>query len=280
VQIAKTAKSPWLRDWISIQMSRVFAPLEQWQLRSASVKLLLPVSRAIGEIARQSYGTHAAQKVLPNSFDQNRFNPTNRELHRSSARSALGFSANETVFAFSSYGHYRRKGFWLIVGALQILAEEGTQDIRLVVIGGTTKTLARLKTELARKFPEYSRWIVFVGTTPEVEKSLAAADAFLFPSYFEAFSLAEIEAAAMGLPLLVTRHPGTEMIVREGKNGVWLDFDPHDIAKKIQAFARREFSFELPNVGEALTKSQYGDKVLSIYDDFLRQNSRTESFVT
>jgi hypothetical protein len=34
--------------------------------------------------------------------------------------------------------------------------------------------------------PEYARWIVFVGTTSEVEKSLAAADAFLFPSYFEA----------------------------------------------------------------------------------------------
>ena len=201
-------------------------------------------------------------------------------MHRASARSALGFSANETVFAFSSYGHYRRKGFWLIVSALQILEKEGTQDVRLLVIGGTAKTLARLKTELATRFPEYARWILFVGTTSEVEKSLAAADAFLFPSYFEAFSLAEIEAAAMGLPLLLTRHPGSEMILREGKNGVWLEFDPHDIAKKIQAFARGEFCFELPNVGEALTKSQYADRLLSIYDDFLKQNSRTESFVT
>ena len=261
-------------------MSHVSALLEQWQLRSASVKLLLPVSRAIGDLARQCYGAQAAQKVLPNSFDQTRFNPTIRELHRASARNALGFSANETVFAFSSYGHYRRKGFWLIVSALQILAEEGAQDVRLLVIGGTAKTLARLKSELATRFPEYARWILFVGTISEVEKSLAAADAFLYPSYFEAFSLAEIEAAAMGLPLLVTRHPGTEMIVREGKNGVWLEFDPHDIAKKIRAFARREFRFELPNFGEALTKSQYADRVLSIYDDFLRQNSRTESLVT
>ena len=280
LQVAKTAKSPWFRDWIALQTSHVFAPLEQWQLRSASLKLLLPVSRAIGDLARQFYGARAEQKVLPNSFDQSRFNPTTRELHRVNARNAFGFSANETVFAFSSYGHYRRKGFWLIVSALQILAEEGTQDVRLLVIGGTAKTLARLKNELTTRFPEYARWILFVGTTSEVEKSLAAADAFLYPSYFEAFSLAEIEAAAMGLPLLVTRHPGTEMIVREGKNGVWLEFDPHDIAKKILAFARREFRFELPNLGEALTKSQYADRVLAIYDDFLGQNSRTEYFVT
>ena len=279
LQIAKTAKSPWFRDWIALQTSHLWVPIERWQLRSASVKLLLPASRAIGEIVRQCYGAYAAQKVLPNSFDQNRYNPTNRELHRSSARSALGFSAKETVFAFSSYGHYRRKGFWLIVSALQILEKEGTQDVRLLVIGGTAKTLVRLKTELATRFPEYARWILFVGITSEVEKSLAAADAFLFPSYFEAFSLAEIEAAAMGLPLLLTRHPGSEMILREGKNGVWLEFDPHDIAKKIQAFSRGEFRFELPNVGEALTKSQYADRLLSIYDDFLKQNSRTESFV-
>jgi glycosyltransferase involved in cell wall biosynthesis len=280
LQIAKTAKSPWFRDWIALQMSHLFALLEQWHLRRDSVKLLLPVSRAVGDLARQCYGAHAEQKVLPNSFDQSRFNPTTRELHRVSARNALGFSANETVLAFTSYGHYRRKGFWLIVSALQILAEEGAQDVRLLVIGGTAKTLARLKGELATRFPEYGRWILFAGTTSEVEKFLAAADAYLYPSYFEAFSLAEIEAAAMGLPLLVTRHPGTEMIVREGKNGVWLEFDARDIAKKIQAFARREFSFELPNVGEALTKSQYADRLLSIYDDFLRQSSRTESFVT
>jgi glycosyltransferase involved in cell wall biosynthesis len=280
LQIAKTAKSPWFRDWVALQMSHLFAMLELWQLRSDSVKLLLPVSRAIGDLARQYYGAKAAQKVLPNSFDQSRFNPTTRELHRVSVRNALGFSANETVFAFCSYGHYQRKGFWLIVSALQILAQEGAQEVRLLVIGGTTKTLARLKSELATRFPEYPRWILFVGTTSEVEKFLAAADAYLYPSYFEAFSLAEIEAAAMGLPLLVTRHPGTEMIVREGKNGVWLEFDPHDIAKKIRAFARLEFRFELPNFGEALTKSQYADRVLSIYDDFLRQDGRPESLVT
>jgi glycosyltransferase involved in cell wall biosynthesis len=280
LQIAKTAKSPWFRDWIALKLSHVSALIEQWQLRSASVKLLLPVSRAIGDLARQCYGARAAQKVLPNSFDQTRFNPTIRELYRASARNSLGFSANETVFAFSSYGHYRRKGFWLIVSALQILAGEGAHDVRLLVIGGTAKTLARLKSELATRFPEYARWILFVGTISEVEKSLAAADAFLCPSYFEGFSLAEIEAAAMGLPLLVTRHPGTEMIVREGKNGVWLEFDPQDIAKKIRAFARREFRFELPNFGEALPTSQYADRVLAIYDDFLRQNTRTQSLLT
>jgi glycosyltransferase involved in cell wall biosynthesis len=271
VQVAKSSPSPWFRDWVGIQISRMLAVLDRWQVRSPSVSLLLPVSRAIGDVMRQCYGTQVKERVLANAFDETRFNPSVRQLHRARVREVLGFSESQAVFAFSSYGHYRRKGFWLIVSALQILAERGERDVRLLVIGGTPKTLTRLKTELAKRFPEYLRWIVFVGTTSEVEKYLAAADAFLFPSYFEAFCLAEIEAAAIGLPLLVTRHPGTEMIVREGKNGVWLEFDPLDIANKMRAFAHGEFLFELPNSGEALTKVQYADRVLSIYDDFLRQ---------
>jgi glycosyltransferase involved in cell wall biosynthesis len=273
IEVAKLSRSPWFRDWISLQISRLFALLDRWQLRSHSVSLLLPVSRAIGEAARQSYGTEIRQKVLPNAFDETRFNPVVRQKHRASVREALGFSESETVFAFSSYGHYRRKGFWLIVEALQILAKRGERNIRLLVIGGTPNTLERLKNELATSFPEYLSWMLFVGITSEVEKYLAAADAFLFPSYFEAFCLAEIEAAAIGLPLLVTHHPGTEMIVREGKNGLRLEFDAQDIANKIRKFVLGEYHFELPNSGEALTKSQYADTVLSIYEEFLRQSS-------
>jgi glycosyltransferase involved in cell wall biosynthesis len=273
IQVAKSSRSPWFRDWVALRISSLLALLDKWQLRSSSVSLLLPVSRAIGDAVRQCYGTHARQRVLPNAFDETRFNPVTRQLHRASVRAALGFSERETIFVFSSYGHYYRKGFWLIVGALKILAEAGERNIRLLVIGGTPKTLERLKSELATSFPDYLSWMVFVGTVSEVEKYLAAADAFLFPSYFEAFCLAEIEAAAIGLPLLVTRHPGTEMIVREGKNGVWLEFDPQDIANKIRQFVRGAFHFELPNSGEALTKPEYAETVLSIYEEFIRESS-------
>jgi glycosyltransferase involved in cell wall biosynthesis len=273
LEVAKLSRSPWFRDWVGLQLFRLSASLQQWHLRSPAVQLLLPVSRAIGDAVRQCYRAHAVQKVLPNAFDEQRFNPAVRQFHRASTREVLGYSDHVTVFAFSSYGHYWRKGFFLIVNALQILAERGEQDIRLLVIGGMPQTLRRLRSEIAKTFPEYSRWMSFIGSTLQVEKYLAAADAFLLPSYSEGFCLAEIEAAAMGLPLFVTRHPGTEMIIREGKNGVFLEFDPRDIADKLQAFVRREFRFELPDSGEALTNVQYAETVLSIYEDFLKREA-------
>jgi glycosyltransferase involved in cell wall biosynthesis len=256
-----------LRDPVGIQFSRIYSALERIQLRSEYVRLLLPVSRAIGEAVRQAHSTAVPQMVLPNAFDENRFSPAMRQQHREQMRNELGFVDKVTVFAFTSYGHYRRKGFWLIVDALRILQDR--DDLRLLVIGGSPQGVDRLKRELSERFPVYVKSIVFVGMTDQVERYLAAADAFLFPSYFEAFSLAEIEAAAMGLPLLVTRHPGTEMIVRPGKNGLFLEANPADIADKMRRFAAKEFAFEVPEIGEALNREQYARRIASIYEEHL-----------
>jgi glycosyltransferase involved in cell wall biosynthesis len=262
------------REWMGRHFSKVYAALDWLQLRSPKAQILLPVSRAIGEAVRDAYGVNLPQVLLPNAFDEDRFNVAARNKHRSPVRRALGFDDSVSVFAFTSYGHYRRKGFWLIVEALKILGENDA--MRLLVIGGSEENLNRLRGDLVKQFPDYSRFILFVGMTSEVEKYLAAADAFLFPSYFEAFCLAEIEAAAIGLPLLVTRHPGTEMIVRPGKNGLFLDADPRDIADKMRRFAAREFCFEVPDTGEALTREAFAARIEEIYENWLgREKSGT-----
>lgn len=48
--------------------------------------------------------------------------------------------------------------------------------------------------------------LIFLGavTHEEVKKNLATADVFLFPSYSEGFSIAVIEAMAMGLPIIAS----------------------------------------------------------------------------
>jgi glycosyltransferase involved in cell wall biosynthesis len=255
------------REWMSQILSAIYALLDRLQLRSGNTKMLLPASRAIGDAVRDAYGVNVPQIVLPNAFDGKRFNPVARKMHRGNVREELGFPDGVSVFAFTSYGHYRRKGFWLIVEALKILGAD--EHLRLLVIGGSKENLERLRRELEGELHDYSRFILFVGMTNEVEKYLAAADAFLFPSYFEAFCLAEIEAAAMGLPLLVTRHPGTEMILRPGKNGLFLDPDPRDIADKMRRFAAGEYTFELPDTGEALTREAFAARIGEIYDQWL-----------
>ena len=50
----------------------------------------------------------------------------------------------------------------------------------------------------------------------DVRPWLWAADAFVFPSQYETFSLVSYEAAAAGLPIVVTKLHGVEDFARDG----------------------------------------------------------------
>lgn len=59
-----------------------------------------------------------------------------------------------------------------------------------------------------RKWAEESKNVIFVDWTDKVEKYYSAMDVFCSLSYREGFGLVVIEAAAMGLPGIVTDVPG------------------------------------------------------------------------
>ena len=50
------------------------------------------------------------------------------------------------------------------------------------------------------------------------------AHVFVLPSYNEGMSVATLEAMAAGLPVIVTKTPGTEDLVDDGVNGYLFDF--------------------------------------------------------
>jgi UDP-glucose:(heptosyl)LPS alpha-1,3-glucosyltransferase len=61
----------------------------------------------------------------------------------------------------------------------------------------------------------------------------AAGDAFVLPTAYEAFPLVSLEAAASGLPLLVTRVSGIEDLLRDGFCGWFVAREPRDIARRL-----------------------------------------------
>jgi glycosyltransferase involved in cell wall biosynthesis len=64
------------------------------------------------------------------------------------------------------------------------------------------------------------RWL---GFRPDIHRIYAAADAFLFPSAYEAFSLATIEAAATGLPVMMSDISGASELLGDGRGGAIVD---------------------------------------------------------
>lgn len=187
------------------------------------------VSRGIAEpIIRDSRGS-ADIRYLPNSYNPTRFNTTVRSQHREPMRKHHGFSEEDVVLAFSAFGHFERKGLRQAAQALSLLRSQG-HSVKLLVLGGNQGAIRNFRKAMAKDGISLDG-CVFPGLVNNMEGHLSAADAFFMPSHFEAFSLAEIEAAALGLRLYLTTHPGWEMIVREPYNGRLLPWEPDGMAR-------------------------------------------------
>jgi glycosyltransferase involved in cell wall biosynthesis len=224
-----------LRDVFERVVNLVSLPWAHWFLRCTTARVVLSVSEAVANDLRR-VAPRLPVRVLPNGYDPKRFHAGVREDWRVPMRNKLGFAQEDKVFVFVSAGHYRRKGFFMAVDAMEVLRRSGRANARLLVVGGTEKRLAGLQRQLNERHADWREFVTFTGMVPDVERYFAASDALLFPSWSEAFALVEVEAAASGLPLFLTPHHGSEMILTDGINGRLLDFDAIRIASVLGEF--------------------------------------------
>ena len=256
-----------LRDVARFPLVLLGVCAERLQWWSPALRVALAVSDSVAAEVRTRTRAKVKVETLPNSYDETRFNLAVRIVHREAMRAKLGYGLADRVFCFVSTGHYRRKGFWLAVEALVGVRKTAIgKNVRLLVVGGSEKTLASLRMKLSALADDWSDWILFSGMQTEVEKFYAASDVFIFPSYFEAFCLAEIEAAACGLPLLLTPHHGSEMILHDGVNGLLLSYDPKFMSAQIEGFLANGLPAFQPDVGRGLTKSEYTAALMAVYE--------------
>ena len=269
IRIARSLRPLEWRDRLDLIIARIGATFERWQLTSRSLRLLLPVSVGIGEVVQQIYGNRVPQRVLPNDYEPKRFNPSVRQQWRKATRDLLGYENDSFVLAFTSYGHYRRKGFWLAVDGLKLLHERGLDHVRLLVIGGTPTAIRELKRKLHRCWADGKRFVLFAGMQTTVERFLAAADAFLFPSFFEAAARAPVEAAAMGLPIFVSDLFGTENLIDGTFLGARVKLSAVSIADRVQSFLRGEGKKNPVVLPAALTSPEYASALADVFDKLL-----------
>jgi glycosyltransferase involved in cell wall biosynthesis len=228
---------------------------------------LLVVSDSVADDMRRLAAPWKTIELLPNRAITDRFFPTYREQNRGQARRIHGFCEEETVLLFASAGHHFRKGFFKAVDVIARLREKGLR-VRFLVVGGRDATLSRLRRKLGRLHPGFEEWIEFTGSVENPEFHFSAADALFFPSLSEAFSLVEIEAAALGLPLYLTAHHGSEMILRDGQNGRLLPWDIAGMVELMESEIRDgKLRFTSGCTGRALSKEAYAQKWLDLLED-------------
>lgn len=189
--------------------------------------LFLPVSRGVERELREHYEIGPAPvRVIPNAADTEVFRPLSKD-QRASWRGENGFSADDLVMIFVG-GEWGRKGLDLALHALALLQDPCAK----LFIAGADADQSRFQ-RLAQELGIEGQ-VRFAGFRRDVATVLGASDLFLFPSWYEAFSLATIEAAACSLPVVASRINGAEDFVRPGENGEFIEHDPVHIATVVK----------------------------------------------
>ena len=147
-----------------------------------------------------------------------RFKP-NQQI-RVSTRQRLNISDEVIVFLF--LGRLTKdKG---VLDLAKAWCELDNLDAHLLFVGPDEQNL---QAELISIFGKDSQNVQFVGNTSIPEAYMAAADVLCLPSYREGFGTVVIEAAAVGIPAIVSRIYGLTDAVVDGETG--LLHEPHDI---------------------------------------------------
>jgi glycosyltransferase involved in cell wall biosynthesis len=224
------------RKWSRRLYSKTTAFLEQRAYTHCSTRsppLFLAVSRGVENELRHHYDIGPASvRVIPNAADTDIFKPLN-SAERVKWRQANRFDPRDIILIFAG-GEWARKGLDI---AIRAVGKVPLQNVKLFV-AGHDPDFRRFET-LAREVGVQDR-VIFGGFRDDMPAALGASDIFFFPSRYEAFSLATIEAAACGLPVVASRINGAEDFIVPGENGFFIEHDAEQAAKTLQTLIPNE----------------------------------------
>lgn len=171
------------------------------------------------EAQRNSFGfvdrIRNKSRVIYNSVDLDRFAACQNSLRRE-----CGFNEEHLVIGTVAL-ITKEKGIDLLLSAAAALAPRWG-NLRVLVVGPfdpKQENYCRAVKEQALQ-PPLTGKVVFAGSRRDIPELLNTMDIFVFPSLFEAFALAPLEAMAARLPVVASRVGGTpELLLDAPKTG-------------------------------------------------------------
>jgi glycosyltransferase involved in cell wall biosynthesis len=204
---------------------RLVSPLEKRLYRSAKKNLVIAISEKTRRELTRYYGRATQTTVIHHGVDINQFNPANRGLYRKDVLSQLGLSNDDFVFLFVGD---LRKG-----ARTAIKAMENLKGAKLVLVSRTQPASYQ---QCAEELGVGDR-VIICPPTDSIERYYGAADAFVFPTPYDAFGMVISEAMAAGLPVITSREAGAAELITHQQNGLLLD-SPADTGEIAQCMKR------------------------------------------
>jgi UDP-glucose:(heptosyl)LPS alpha-1,3-glucosyltransferase len=229
---------------------------------------LIGVSRGVSsELA--AHFPRSRRVTIPNGVSLERFYPD--PAKRAALRSRHGIGEDDLVALFVG-GEWRGKGLTFAIDALARAA-----GWKLLVVGdGVVESYQ----QYAERAGVGDR-VIFAGTVDDPAPFYCASDAFVLPSGYETFSLVTYEAAASGLPLLVTPVHGVTDLLVEGRNGWFIERSAETIATRLIALGEDErLRAEMGAAGRAAAAAFTWPRMVEAYRRLLVPSSAHEPVTT
>ncbi len=156
-------------------------------------------------------------EVIGNGIDLSRFRPPT-PAERAASRAELGLTDDEVAVGVVGRLVWEKGLREVIAMATDLRLSH--PDVRVLVAGGVEPDKADGLTaaDLGRVSGESG--VTFVGERRPIDPFYAALDVYVLASYREGFPRSAMEAAATGLPLVVTDIRGCRQVVDHGRNGL------------------------------------------------------------
>jgi UDP-glucose:(heptosyl)LPS alpha-1,3-glucosyltransferase len=189
----------WVYAWVVSRVERRF-------YASRGLRRVLTQSELLAHDLQRYYGVSSGKAIAAHpGVDTDAFSPTARVALRPEARAQLGLSDSDFVFLFLGNN-------WLIKGLYHALeAQADVPEAKLLIVGVDCEPPASWR-RFAKQLGVANR-IAFLPRRSDVIFYYAAADALLAPSVYDTFALMPLEAAACGLPSIITREMGVAEIM-------------------------------------------------------------------
>lgn len=209
-------------------------------------------------------------RVIYNGVDLEHWNPVNAVA----LRRALGFAESDYVIGLSAVLRPEKNPTQL-VEALARLVQQGIPARALFIGDGPERPAVEQK---ARSLGVADR-VVISGFQQDVRPFLSACDVVTLTSFTEAFSLAAIEAMALGRPVVHAEVGGAAEMIQPGQDG-WL-FPVNDTATLVDRLASLADPVARSRMGEnarATVEQRFSERAMvERYEETLSEIRNTRS---
>jgi glycosyltransferase involved in cell wall biosynthesis len=224
------------------------------------VNLFIAVSEAVKN-SLVSAGVDAVRiTVLQNFVDTKKFNPYKSISVRESFRALYKIDQNDFVFGFAGRIIERKGWFEFVTAAKDVIDVNPTAKF---FVAGDGPEMKQMKTLISQLNIDDN--FVCPGKIKDIKLFYSAIDVFVLSSYWEGMPMVQLEAFAMGVPLVSSNGPGMNELAVDNVSCLYVPIkDSAALSKQLISLMNdEELLKKLSNEGFEISNKHSLDNYLS-----------------